>query len=220
MEQNYWQLGSWRGVPVSMHWTVLIVFVWLYLFFWDLLATAIASVAFFALLVVHEFGHVAVLRRRKIAVEGIELSGIHGKTSHGWASEADTIAVAWGGVAAQAIVLLLALAAAYALDGRTSLLLSMVAGPVLFVFTKLNILLMIVALLPLGPFDGHSAWAIIPRLRKAARKRRELAKVVKLFPEKGLSPEKRRELEASSEKAATELIDKLAKKSPDRKEDA
>jgi len=24
MEQNYWQLGTWRRIPVSMHWTVLI----------------------------------------------------------------------------------------------------------------------------------------------------------------------------------------------------
>jgi Zn-dependent protease len=220
MEQNYWQLGTWRRIPVSMHWTVLIVFAWLYLFFWDVLATVIASAAFFSLLVAHELGHVAVLRMRKIAVERIELNGIHGKTSHAWASASDEILVAWGGVGAQLIVLLLALASGYAFDLRSSPLAAFIAGPILFVFTKLNVFLMIVALLPIGPFDGHGAWAAIPWARKSMRKRRQVARDIRLFPEKGLSPEKRRELEENSTKVAAELMEKLSKKSEGRKEDA
>jgi stage IV sporulation protein FB len=220
MEQSHWQLGTWRRIPVSMHWTVLLVFVWLYLIFGDLLTTAIASAAFFSLLVVHEFGHVAVLRARRISVESIELSGLHGRTSHGWASAPDEILVAWGGVAAQLVVLLLAVAAGYLLDLRTSPVAATIVGPILFVFTRVNFFLMLVALLPIGPFDGHAAWAVIPWLRKKIRKRRQVARDIKLFPEKGLSPEKRRELEESSTKAASELMEKLAKKPTDRKEDA
>lgn len=220
MEQNHWQLGRWRGVPVTMHWTVLIAAVWLYIFFWDLLATAIASAAFLALLVAHEFGHVAVLRQRKIAVEGIELNGIHGRTSHAWATAGHEILVAWGGVGVQFLVMVLALAAGSLLGPQTPPIVSLVAGPMLFVFTKLNILLMVVALLPLGPFDGHAAWKAIPWLRKRLRQRRAQARELKLFPERGLSPEKRREVEASSSQAAAALMEKLAMKSPDRKEDA
>ena len=220
MEQNYWQLGTWRRIPVAMHWTVLLVFVWLYLFFWDLVATAIASVAFFSLLAAHELGHVAVLRSRKIPVERIELNGIHGRTSHGWASPVDEILVAWGGVGAQLVVLLLALGVRYALDLRVNPVVSLIAGPILFVLIPLNIVLMIVALLPIGPFDGHGAWAAIPWLRKAIRRRRQVAREIKLFPEKGLSPERRRELEESSSKAATDLMEKLARKPEGRKEDA
>jgi stage IV sporulation protein FB len=219
MEQNYWQLGTWRRIPVSMHWTVLLVFAWLYLMFWSLLGTAIGSAAYFSLLVVHELGHVAVLRARKISVESIELSGLHGRTSHGWASAPDEILVAWGGVAAQLVVLLLAVVAGYLLDFGNPVV-ALIAAPILFVFTKLNIFLMILALLPIGPFDGHAAWAVIPWLRKTIRKRRQVARDIKLFPEKGLSPEKRRELEESSTKAASELMEKLAKKPEDRKEDA
>jgi len=220
MEQSYWQLGTWRRIPVSMHWTVLIAFAWLYLFFWDLFATVIASAAFFALLVVHELGHVAVLRRRKIAVESIELFGIHGRTSHGWASATDETLIAWGGVGAQAGVLLAALAIGYALEPLANPIVSVVAGPILFVLTKLNLFLMVVALLPIGPFDGHSAWAVIPRLRKAIRRRRQAAKEPELFPERDLPPARRRELEESSRKAAAELMEKLRKKARDRKEDA
>lgn len=220
MEQTHWQLGTWRRVPVSMHWTVLIAFAWLYLFFFDLLATAIASVAFFALLVVHELGHVAVLRRRKIPVESIELFGIHGRTSHAWASAKDEILIAWGGVAAQIVVLLVALAIGYALELWANPIVWIVAGPILFVFTKLNIFLMLIALLPIGPFDGHAAWAAIPRLRKAVQRRRQGPNPAAQFPERELPPEKRRELEESSTRAAAELLAKLGKKAEDRKEDA
>ncbi len=220
MDQNYWQLGRWRGVPVSMHWTVLIAFVWLYLFYWDLLATAIGSVAFFALLVIHELGHVLVLRRRKIAVQEIRLYGIHGETSHAYASPRDEVFIAWGGVIAQVAVLVLALAAAYGSSVSASPLAAAIAGPVLFVLVKLNVLLIVVALLPIGPFDGRNAWAIVPMLRKSARRRRERAREQQLFPERSLSPQKRRELEEASSKAAADLIGKLSGKGDQRKEDA
>jgi stage IV sporulation protein FB len=220
MEPNHWQLGRWAGIPVSMHWTVLIGFAWLYLFFWDLLATAIASVAYFALLVAHEFGHVAALRLKKIAAESIELTGLHGRTAHGWAAPADDIFVAWGGVAAQGVVLVLALLATFLLPLQSLPGLALVTGPILFVFTKLNVFLMVLALLPLGPFDGHRAWALIPWLRKKLRQRRRAASNVTHLPEQKLSPERRRELEAQSTEAASALIDKLSKKTRDSKEDA
>jgi Zn-dependent protease len=220
MDQNYWQLGTWRRIPVSMHWTVLIAFAWLYLFFWDLFATAIASAALFALLVAHEFGHVAVLRRRKIPVERIELFGIHGSTSHAWASATDEILIAWGGVGAQLVVLLVAVAVGYALEPLASPIVWLVAGPMLFVWTKLNIFLMVVALLPIGPLDGSRAWAVVPWLRKTIRRRRRAAKEAALFPERDLPPDRRCELEESSAKAAAELMEKLGKKAQGRKEDA
>ena len=220
MDENYWQLGTWRRIPVAMHWTVLLVFAWLYFIFSDLLATVIASAAFFVLLVVHEMGHVAVLRRRKIAVESITFYGIHGRTSHGFASQPDEILVAWGGVGAQALVLVAALAFAYVVDLPSIPLAGLIAGPILFTFIKLNIFLMIVALLPIGPFDGRSAWAAIPYVRSALRRRKRAAQEIARFPEKGLSPERRRELEESSAKAAEDLLGKFSKKPDSRKEDA
>jgi len=207
--ENYWQLGRWARIPVAMHWTVLIAFAWLYLLFMDLLSTLIGSAAFFALLVAHEFGHVAVLRRRKIAVESVTFYGIHGRTAHGYANTADEILIAWGGVAAQAVVLALALAGSYLLTPSLAPWVWIVAGPVLLVFTKLNVFLMIIALLPIGPFDGQSAWRAIPWIRGALRRRRKSANSAKAIK---LTPEQRRELEESSEKAAADLIEKLAKK--------
>ena len=168
----------------------------------------------------HEFGHVAVLRKRKIPVEGIELFGIHGRTSHGWASATDQVLIAWGGVGVQVVILLVALTIGYTLNLVENPIVWLVAGPIMFVLTKLNIFLMVVALLPIGPFDGHSAWAAIPWLRKTIRRRRRAAKATELFPERNLPAERRRELEESSTKAAMELMEKLGKKDHGRKEDA
>jgi Zn-dependent protease len=219
-EQNYWELGRWRRIPVAMHWTVLFVLVWLYLFLGNVVATLIASVAFFALLVIHEMGHVAVLRRNKIPVERITFYGIHGRTDYPYASHGTEIAIAWGGVAAQLAVLALALVAAYTIDFSAIPLGHAIAGPVLLVLIKLNIFLMIVALLPIGPFDGKAAWAVIPYARASLRKRKRAAARRKLFPEEALSPERRRELDESSAKAASDLLEKLSKKTGGRKEDA
>ncbi len=220
MAQDYWQLGRWRRIPVALHWSALISCAWLFFFFWDLLATIIASAAFLTLLLVHEFGHVAALRWKRIPVLAIRLYGIHGETEHGYTSKANSIVVAWAGVAAQLVVLLLALAAAYSLGLAPNPIVSVIALPILFVFTKLNVFLIVVALLPIGRFDGHDAWAAIPHLRKAARRRRRQAREDKLFPEKNLTPERRQELEQSSALAASELIAKLSKKAEDRREDA
>ena len=219
-DKNHWQLGAWRGVPIALHWTVLIVFVWLYLFFWDILATVIASAAFFVLLVVHELGHAAVLRWKKVDVESITFYGLHGTTEYAWASAANEILIAWGGVAAQLVVLLLALAVSYVPGISSTPVVATIAGPVLFVFIKLNLFLMIVALLPIGPFDGRRAWAVIARTRAGMRRRRQAKRELKAFPEQSLSPEKRRELEDASAKAAAELMERLSKNTRNRNEDA
>lgn len=221
MDKDSWHLGYWRGIPVEMHWTVLLSFAWMYLIFFDLVASAIGAVALFVLFVVHELGHVFVLRRRRIAVERIQLFGIHGKTSHEWASSENAMFVAWGGVAAQLVVLLVALAIGYALTRFNPPAFAwVVAGPVLLVWTKLNVFIMVIALLPIGPFDGRAAWYVIPWARGAWRKRRRAAREAKHFPEQKLSPERQRELEASSTKAAEDLLAKFGRPTDRKNEDA
>jgi stage IV sporulation protein FB len=214
MEENYFQLGKWKRIPVSMHWTVLISFVWLYVWLRDLRATAIALAALFVLLLAHEFGHVLALRRRKITVESIGLYGIHGETAYGYARPADEIFVAWGGVFAQLLVLALALALSYGIGTASNAIVATISGPVLWVFIDINIVLIIIALLPIGPFDGRAAWKVIPRFRAALRRRRTMAKQIVL------SPEKQRELEASSAREAAALMEKLTKKNSVHKDDA
>jgi len=220
MEQNYWPLGTWGRIPVAMHWTVLFVLVWFYFIFWSVPVTLIAFAAYFALLVAHEFGHVFALRRRKIPVESISLYALHGRTSYGYASPGYSIVVAWAGVAAQLVILVIALALRSTLDLHDYPLASMAVSTILSVFTFGAMFLMAVALLPIGPFDGGAAWAVIPYVRAQLRRRKQRKREIELYPEKGLSPQKRRALEESSSKEAAELLGKFSKKTGDRKEDA
>ncbi len=214
MEENYFQLGKWKRIPVSMHWTVLISFVWIYLWMQDLLATVIASATLFVLLLAHEFGHVLALRRRNITVESIALYGLHGKTSCGYARPADEIFVAWGGVFAQLVLLALALALRLSIGTTANATLATIVGPVLWVLINVNIVLMIIALLPIGPFDGRAAWKVIPRFRAVLRRRRTPTKQIVL------SPEKQREFEESSAREAAALMEKLTKNNSVHKDDA
>ncbi len=222
MRQDHWQLGTWGRIPVSMHWTVLLNFAWLYIIFMDVVSTLIGAAALFLVMMAHEFGHVAMLRRRGLKVAAISLVGLHGETSYNEynARPGDAIAVAWGGVAAQVAVLVLALAANSFIPFHEIPLSLLVWGPMYFVFTKFNIFLIIIALLPIGPFDGHDAWRVIPRMRKALRRRpAKRAPPPPPEPEPVLAPEEQRALDESSERAAAELISRLSRKSDAPKQD-
>lgn len=161
--ENYWNLGRWRGIQVWMHWSALLSFVWLYILLGSVVATLIGAAALFFLFIVHEFGHVIALRRRGAYIDRITFFGIHGQTEHApLRKQVDEILAAWSGVAAQAVVLILTLVARPFLTEIANPYFWMVAGPTMFVFINFNIFLMLVALLPIGPFDGRVAWQVIP----------------------------------------------------------
>jgi Zn-dependent protease len=219
MRKDSWDLGTWGRIPVQMHWTVLLSFAWLYLFTWSLVGTLVASVALFALFVAHEYGHVFVLRRRKVAVTGITLYGIHGETQYNEysAKPGDVTAAAWGGVAAQLLILAVATVVRFTVDFSSIPAAAIVAGPVLMVFTTLNVFLIIIALLPIGPFDGHAAWQVIPRMRNRKKKSRKATVTPRRKaapePEVQLGRETQEELDSAAEKEAADLIARLTGKS-------
>jgi len=219
MRQDSWSLGTWGRIPVSMHWTVLLAFAWMYLMFMDVVLMLVSIPFVFLLFAVHELGHVVMLRRRKIAVTGVSLWGIHGETSYNEyaAKPGDAVAVAWGGVAAQLVLMLLTLAAVQFVPFASIPFGSAIAQVMYVVLVKLNAFIMIIALLPIGPFDGHAAWQVIPRMR-ARFKRPRKAKPAAAAPpppepEVTLSAEEQRALDRSSEQAASDLIAKLTRRS-------
>src|SRR5690349_15518262 len=219
MDDNYWRLGTWGRIPVAMHWTVLLTFAWMYLVFQTVPATLLGGVMMFLVMVVHELGHVLVLRRRKLPIDSITFFGVHGNTSHVAGSQGTEIAVAWAGVGAQALLLAATLTLFPLIPfGELSSVpfASWALGVTYLTFTKLNIFLMVVALLPIGPFDGRVAWSVFSYLKAVKRRRRREKQELLLNPERALSPERRRELEESSERAAADLLGKLS----GRKDDA
>ena len=207
--RSSWRLGWWRGVPISLHWTVFIGLPWFYYETRSFADTAIAFVAFFFLILIHELGHAAVARWRGVEVEGIRLFFIHGTCSTEEPDyELDDVLIAWGGVAAQFVVLVIAFSASFLLP-TVSPFAHGLALTLLRVLTEINLFIMIVNLLPVAPFDGAKAWGILPILREwwkqtswaTGWRRRSAAR------EKART----KELEADSERIAADIIDKLKK---------
>jgi len=215
MDENYWQLGTWGRIPVAMHWTVLLAFAWMYLVFWTVPGTLLGAAMLFVVMVVHEMGHVAVLRRRKVPIDSITFFGVHGTTSHVPSSQGTEIAVAWAGVGAQLLLLMATLAAAPFVDLSSVPIALWAWGVTYLVFTKLNVFLMVVALLPIGPFDGRAAWSPFAYMKAVKRRKRREKQELLLNPERALTPERRRELEESSERVAADLLGKLSSRKDD-----
>lgn len=207
--RSSWRLGRWRGVPVSLHWTVFIGLPWFYYETRSFADTAIAFVGFFFLILIHELGHAAVARWRGVEVDNIRLFFIHGTcTTEEPDYELDDVLIAWGGVAAQLAVLVIAFTADLLLSSFSPLG-HAIGSPLLRVLIETNLFIMIVNLIPLAPFDGAKAWRILPILREwweqtswAAGLRRRSAAREKARTKK---------LEAKSERIAADIIDKLKK---------
>lgn len=204
-----WRLGRWRGVPVLLHWTVFIGLFWFYYKTGSMPATAISFATFFFLLVAHEFGHAAVAQWRKVAVDEIELFFIHGLCRHDEPYyERDDVLIAWGGVAAQFVVMVIAIGANKLL-ATVSPPAYQAASPLFRVLIETNLMIMIFNLIPVAPLDGAKAWRIVPMLLK-----RMQGTSWATGPRKRVvAPESTRDrrLEAESERIAADLIDKLRK---------
>jgi stage IV sporulation protein FB len=211
--RSSWRLGRWRGIPISLHWTVFIGIPWFLYQTRSLLDTGVAFVAFFVLLLVHELGHAAVARWRRVEVDKIQLFFLHGNCSHEQPDyELDDVLIAWGGVAAQFNVLVIALGADVLL-ATFSPTAHALASPLLRVFIGTNVLIMVFNLIPVAPFDGAKAWRILPILAEWAKdtswahewRRRSAAR----------NTVRTKKLEAESERIAADIIDKLKKRKSD-----
>jgi hypothetical protein len=92
--------------PVYIHWSVFLVVAVLALSSVDTPAYgALAIVAYFSVIVIHECGHAWVAKRRHHEVLCIRIGVLHGNCEYEAPDyEWDDVAIAWGGVLAQFIV--------------------------------------------------------------------------------------------------------------------
>jgi len=151
---------SYRSVPVYVHWSALGVFAWAMLA--GLLVNPgmlLVAPGSLLLMAVHELGHLEIARRRGHRGIRIDIYPWLG-LCHVDAPEnrRDDLEIAWGGVLAQAPLLLLAVAVEPLRDTIPAL------GSVSFVFGYLNTLMILFNLLPIAPLDGHKAWRLVPLL--------------------------------------------------------
>jgi len=188
---------------------VLLGLPWFYYQTRSVTGTAISFAGFLFLLVVHELGHAAVAMWRQVEVERIRLLFLHGVCVHEEPYyEEDDVLIAWGGVAAQFVVLLIALG--------VDLLLTMLAltAPLavwllLGVLIKTNLFLIIFNLIPIPPLDGAKAWRALPMLREWVATTRWGARLGRRSAERERA--RNQKLEAKSERITAEIIEKLKK---------
>jgi Zn-dependent protease len=207
--RSRWRLGTLRGIPIELHWTVFLGLPWFYYLTRSSTATAVAFVAFFVLLLVHELGHAAVARWRDVAVGKIQLLFLHGTCTHEEPYyEEDDVLIAWGGVAAQLVLCVVALVTrplvAELPPGAAGLASSFFA-----VFIGTNLYMIVFNLIPLAPLDGAKAWRALPLLRDRARQTSWGAGVRRFISARQRAREKK--LEAESARIASDIIDRLKK---------
>ena len=155
------KLFKFHNAPVFAHWTVLLAFPLGWATEKSLLGALVAQGAFLVLMLAHELGHAFVARRCRLPVYSLHLYAIHGLCSYGAPRrEGSDVAVAWGGVAAQAVLFFVALllAKGFSLTGGIPLSLA----PAFDVWVPINMLIAFCNLLPIQPLDGAKAWRFIP----------------------------------------------------------
>lgn len=159
------------GAPVVFHWSVLLMAVLILALKRFSVAGLVGALAYVLLIVAHEAGHAWVARRNRLYVHRLLIYPMHGVCQHEAArTSGQDIAVAWGGIGAQALLFVLAM-----LIG----LLPFPPGPLASVQTAIvvawgpfNLLLMVLNLLPIAPLDGARAWRVLPWLGERWRTRR------------------------------------------------
>lgn len=158
-----------RGVDTHIHWTVFVVAAFI-------LAgvaahaglTLLGLACYFAVLLIHQAGHLMTAQRKGCQVLSIELYPIFGVTRFEtpW-SRRDHCVIAWGGVVAQAVVFC-PLIGWVLTHGYTR-----VEG-INMIFAILGFFSLGVAifnLLPFRPLDGDTAWRLLPELLAERRRR-------------------------------------------------
>jgi len=154
-----WHGFDYRGTPVYVHWSMTLLLA--YAAVGALLAglpALVAGAAYFGVLLVHEAGHAELARRLGYEVYRIELHTVIGLCYlEQPRTRQDDALIAWGGVLAQAGILVPCLVLRELL-GQTSfpsLNVALVFGVYFNGFT------MLMNLVPIAPLDGHKAWRLL-----------------------------------------------------------
>ncbi len=151
-------IGHWHETPIRINWTILLTPIFFgrfeFLpFFW---------IAFFALVFIHEAGHVFIIRIYNLWIDEIVIHGLGGYCRWvGDVSEIKRALIAWGGVIAQLLLLFAALLAIFIFGPPKS----SYSSQIFHVFIQTNMWMVFFNLIPIEPLDGAKAWRIIDPIR-------------------------------------------------------
>jgi Zn-dependent protease len=147
------RLFRYRGVPVELHWSALLLVPFAWRASRHVLAELIALVL---IVLVHELGHALLVRRYQLEVHAIRIYAFGGECRHeATRSRRQEVVIAWGGVLGQLALYGFALAL-LALPVQLPVELRVVLGS----FTTTNLAIAAFNLLPLPPLDGYRAWRL------------------------------------------------------------
>jgi Zn-dependent protease len=142
------RLGTYAGIPVRAHWSVALVALWFGVLLsaqYGIVGGAAATVAFFASILAHEFGHAMVARRYGVGTQSIELWTLGGVARLDRESPSPRaeglIAIAGPGVSLSIGVVALGVSIP-------------LQSPVLFWVGFINCFLAVFNMLPGAPLDG------------------------------------------------------------------
>ena len=173
------RIFSLKGVPIQIHWTLILVMFLISLIGFPNLSLVVLAVILLFVVLVHELGHMWFVSRYGLETIDIKLYPLHGVCTYVKAeTEYENSVIAWGGVVAQAIVFVPCIIS-YSLFSE--LLPSYLSGILLYLGYG-NLLLALFNLLPITGFDGSRAWKAIPlfyKFRKSNHKKKNHLKVVK-----------------------------------------
>jgi Zn-dependent protease len=160
-----WQLGTFRGIPIGLHWSMLLVFALLVtslatsLFpvthpdmpdgaYWVI--AVVCAVLFFGSILLHELGHSLVAQRQGIKVKGIMLFVFGGVAQMGSRSPSATIELK---IAVAGPVVSLALSFLFWVISLIAADVDAIAAPAAWL-AGLNLIMALFNLLPGFPLDG------------------------------------------------------------------
>jgi hypothetical protein len=161
------RLGKRYGrAPIRLHWTLPVGM----LVFTRFHFVPGAWAAFGGLVLLHELGHAFLVRRARMQVMSVDVHGFGGSCQwYGVPTPTWRAVIAWGGVLAQGMALLIAL----------PIHLFVALPPIPFVVQFVdalvwtNLTLIVLNLLPIPPLDGAQAWPLVGLWLRRRRTRRD-----------------------------------------------
>jgi len=152
---GYLRVGRFGRAPVRIHWSTPVGALVLSGFSF----APGAWLGFLVLILAHELGHALLVRAFRHQVVSIDVHALGGVCAWdgSYATRRQRAFIAWGGVLAQLAILLSAPLWSRLLPSWG------VAGQLQSTLTATNLLIIVLNLLPMRPFDGAEAWRVFRR---------------------------------------------------------
>jgi len=149
-----------KGTPIRFHWSTVLILLLIAITYLSKLDFPVTVFALLIIMLSHELGHKWFASMLNLKSNKIDIYPIGGACYTEVAkTEYENAFVAWGGVAIQAMIFIPALAIYYFV-GADNLPYGLNE---LFHFLGItNLIIALINLIPIAPFDGKECWKVIP----------------------------------------------------------